>query len=103
MSEFGPRYEVAAREAEIATGMAWLGIDLGTGRLEWWGALSARRLFDGHLVILSMPWGTYTGFGETSCVCPSCFFRVDGWHGGDNGHRRGCPWLISARHCGIAD
>lgn len=64
-----------------------------------------KRLGDGHLAILSMPWRWEPEFqddGAGGPDCPFCGCCAEEEHGvSDQGHD--CPWLISARACGIAD
>lgn len=62
----------------------------------------SRRLLDGHLCTLSMPWGYYPGYDDgdghaedEERLCPVCAR-------GSGIHEASCAWLNSARACGIA-
>lgn len=92
----------AARErwlrnrADLCSFRAWVGFEASDPGKAF--AQVAERLFAGHLAILSEPWVQSQCNRYVGQQCPFC----PCW-GDERDHEASCPWIISARACGIAN
>lgn len=97
-------------EAQLDTYREWTGNTPGVTKngVGWTFHHIAQRMFDAHLAILSESWAANTCF-VPDCVAPCCpqcggcsMPPLGGHEDGFSSHQPGCPWLISAKACGVA-